>query len=124
RQMASVSGGTRWGGGIWMNSEDLARFGLLILNKGKWDGKQLVSEKWLREAVTRDGHAPDYGYLWWLNTKKQQWPSAPTSSFAAIGNGSNIIWIDPEHDIVIVWHWYSGGAIDGLIQRVMAAVTG
>ena len=39
RPIASVSGGTRWGGGLWINSEDLARFGLLILNNGKWDGR-------------------------------------------------------------------------------------
>ena len=64
----------------------------------------------------------DYGYLWWLNTKKKQWPSAPATSFAAIGNGSNTIWVDPEHDIVFVWHWHQGSSMDGLIQRILAAV--
>jgi CubicO group peptidase (beta-lactamase class C family) len=122
RQIGSVSGGTRWGGGLWINSEDLARFGLLVLNKGKWDGRQLVSAQWLRDAVTPSEHGPDYGYLWWLNTKQRQWPSAPASSFAAIGNGSNTIWIDPEHDIVFVWHWHQG-SMDGMIQRILAAVT-
>jgi CubicO group peptidase (beta-lactamase class C family) len=122
RQIGSVSGGTRWGGGLWINSEDLARFGLFVLNKGKWDGRQLVSEQWFRDAVTPSEHGPDYGYLWWLNTKQRQWPSAPASSFAAIGNGSNTIWIDPEHDIVFVWHWHQG-SMDGMIQRILAAVT-
>lgn len=121
RTIGSVSGGTRWGAGLWMNSEDLARFGLLVLNRGKWGNRQLVSEQWFRDAVTPSEHGPDYGYLWWLNTKKQQWPSAPASSFAALGNGSNTIWIDPEHDIVIVWHWHRG-AMDEMIQRVLAAV--
>ena len=55
----------------------------------------------------------DYGYLWWLNTKQKQWPSAPATSFAALGNGSNMIWIDPEHDIVFVWHWYDKRAMTG-----------
>jgi CubicO group peptidase (beta-lactamase class C family) len=123
-QVGSVSGGTRWGGGLWINSEDLARFGLLILNHGRWEQRQLVSEKWLKDAVTPSEHGPDYGYLWWLNTKKQQWPSGPASSFAAIGNGSNTIWIDPEHDIVFVWHWHQGQAMDGMVQRITAAVTG
>jgi CubicO group peptidase (beta-lactamase class C family) len=122
RQIGSVSGGTRWGGGIWINSEDLARFGLLILNHGKWGNRRLVSEKWLKDATIPSEHGPDYGYLWWLNTKKKQWPSGPASSFAAIGNGSNIIWIDPEHDIVFVWRWYQGKAMDGTVQRIMAAV--
>lgn len=124
RHIGSVSGGTRWGGGLWINSQDLARFGLLILNHGKWEDRQLVSEAWLKEAVTPSEHGPDYGYLWWLNTKKRQWPSGPASSFAAVGNGANIIWIDPEHDIVVVWHWHRNQAMDGLIQRIMAAVTG
>jgi CubicO group peptidase (beta-lactamase class C family) len=122
KQVESVSGGTRWGGGLWINSEDLARFGLLILNHGKWEGKQLVSEQWLKDAVTPSEHGGDYGYLWWLNTKHKHWPSAPVTAFAAEGNGSNIIWIDPEHDIVFVWHWYQGRAMDGMIQRIVASV--
>jgi CubicO group peptidase (beta-lactamase class C family) len=124
RQVSSVSGGTRWGGGLWINSEDLARFGLLILNHGRWGNRQLVSEKWLKDAVIPSEHGPDYGYLWWLNTKRQQWPSGPASSFAAIGNGGNTIWIDPEHDIVFVWHWYKSQSMDGMVQRIMAAVIG
>src|SRR5262249_36090487 len=51
KPVESVSGGTRWGGGLWINSQDLARFGLLILNRGNWNGKQLVSPEWIREAT-------------------------------------------------------------------------
>jgi CubicO group peptidase (beta-lactamase class C family) len=124
RQIGSVSGGTRWGGGLWIHSEDLARFGLLILNHGRWRDRQLVSAQWLKDAVKPSAHGPDYGYLWWLNTRQQQWPSGPATSFAAIGNGSNTIWIDPEHDIVFVWHWHQRPAMDGMIQRIVAAVSG
>ncbi len=123
KPVESVSGGTRWGGGLWINSQDLARFGLLILNKGNWNGKQLVSRKWIEDATTPSAHGPDYGYLWWLNTTGQHWPSGPKSSFAAIGAGGNIIWIDPEHDIVLVWHWHaSGDSVDGMIQRILASL--
>jgi CubicO group peptidase (beta-lactamase class C family) len=123
KTVGSVSGGTRWGGGLWINSEDLARFGLLALNKGKWENRQLVSSKWFEAGLTPSGVGnTDYGYLWWLNTQKRQWPSAPASSFAAIGNGSNTIWIDPEHDLVFVWHWHRGNAMDGMIQRIMASI--
>ncbi len=125
KPVESVSGGTRWGGGLWINSQDLARFGLLILNKGSWDGKQLVSAKWIQDATTPSEHGPDYGYLWWLNTRQKQWPSGPASSFAAIGAGGNIIWIDPDHDIVLVWHWAGAGkAVDGMVGRIVASVTG
>ncbi len=123
KQVASVSGGTRWGGGLWINSLDLARFGLLALNRGNWNGKQLVASSWFTSAVTPSEHGPDYGYLWWLNTKQKQWPSAPASSYAALGNGSNIIWVDPEHDMVLVWHWYENRALDGLLQKLVASVT-
>ena len=122
KRIGSVSGGTRWGGGIWMNSPDLARFGLLVLNHGTWNGRQLISAKWLQEAVVPSEHGPDYGYLWWLNTRKKQWPSGPASSFAAVGNGSNIIWIDPDHDIVFVWRWFENTAMDGMVRRIMGSV--
>ncbi len=125
KPVESVSGGTRWGGGLWINSQDLARFGLLILNRGNWGGKQLVSEEWIKEATTPSAHGPDYGYLWWLNTRQKQWPSGPASTFAAVGNGGNIIWIDPEHDLVLVWHWHEPGkAVDGMIQLLVAAAAG
>jgi CubicO group peptidase (beta-lactamase class C family) len=122
QKIGSVSGGTRWAGGLWINSQDMARFGLLVLNHGNWEGRQLISAAWLKDAVVPSEHGPDYGYLWWLNTKRKQWPSAPASSFAALGNGSNAIWIDPDHDIVFVWHWYQNPAMDGMLQRIMAAL--
>ena len=121
RKMTSVSGGTRWGGGLWINTRDEARFGYLFLRRGKWGDKQLISEKWVRMATTPGPLGPDYGFLWWLNTKQKQWPSAPASSFAAIGHGSNTIWVDPEHDIVVVWRWHQGSG-DELFKRVLAAV--
>jgi CubicO group peptidase (beta-lactamase class C family) len=121
-KIGSVSGGTRWGGGLWMNSEDLARFGLLVLNHGHWGDRQLVPAKWISEAVSPSERQPTYGYLWWLNTNKKMWPSAPVSSFAAIGNGVNLIWVDPDDDIVLVWRWFAGDAMDGMISRILEAL--
>jgi len=121
KRVQSVTGGTRWGGGIWMDSRDLARFGLLFLRNGEWDGKRILSERWIREATTRGPVGPDYGYLWWLNSGGIQWPGAPKSSYAAIGHGSNTLWVDPEHDLIIVWRWHDG-QMDELIRRVVGAV--
>ena len=121
KKMISVSGGTRWGGGLWINTRDEARFGYLFLRKGRWQDKQIISEKWVRMATTPGELGPDYGFLWWLNTKQKQWPSAPASSFAAIGAGSNTIWIDPEHDLVVVWRWHQGNG-DELFKRVLSAI--
>jgi len=121
KKMTSVSGGTRWGGGLWINTRDEARFGYLFLRRGKWGNKQIVSENWVKQATTPAPIGPDYGFLWWLNTKQKQWPSAPATSFAALGNGSNTIWIDPEHDLVVVWRWHQGSG-EELFKRVLAAM--
>lgn len=121
QKMPSVSGGTRWGGGLWISSRDEARFGLLFLRKGRWQEKQVVSESFVAQALTPAMTNPDYGYLWWLNARNRQWPGLPKSSFAAVGFGSNTIWIDPEHDLVVVWRWHKGDGAE-FFRRVVAAV--
>ena len=121
KKMKSVSGGTRWGGGLWISARDEARFGYLFLRKGHWGKKQIISENWVKMATTPAAIGPDYGFLWWLNTKQKQWPSAPATSFAAIGAGSNTIWVDPEHDLVVVWRWHQGNG-DELFKRVLASI--
>ena len=122
KEMESVSGGTRWGGGLWISARDEARFGYLILRRGKWNDKQIVSENWIRRATTPAPIGPDYGFLWWLNTQRKQYPSAPATSFAALGYGSNTIWVDPEHDLVVVWRWHQDKSADELFRRILAAV--
>jgi CubicO group peptidase (beta-lactamase class C family) len=122
KQMESVSGGTRWGGGLWINARDMARFGYLILRRGKWKNKQIISENWIRMATTPTTIGQDYGYLWWLNTQRKLYPDAPATSFAARGNGSNTIWIDPEHDLVVVWCWHQDRSANELFKRILAAV--
>lgn len=121
RQMPTVSGGTRWGGGVWMNSRDAARFGLLFLRRGQWGGRTVISSKWVGEATTPSAQKDDYGFLWWLNTGQKQWPSTPASSFAAVGFGSNTIWIDPDNDLVVVWRWHQGNGSE-FFARVIAAL--
>ncbi|UOQ68746.1 serine hydrolase domain-containing protein [Hymenobacter volaticus] len=121
KTMPSVSGGTRWGGGLIISARDEARFGYLMLRQGRWGRRQLVSPTWIKQATTRGPVGPDYGYLWWLNTEQKAWPDAPATSFAALGAGQNTIWIDPEHDLVIVWRWHDGSPNE-LIKRVLAAL--
>jgi CubicO group peptidase (beta-lactamase class C family) len=110
KRMASVSGGTRWGGGVWINSYDMARFGLLWLRNGKWGDKQIIPESYVKLATTASAHGPDYGFLWWLNTKGSQWPDSPKNSYEARGSGGNIIHIDPANDLVVVWRWSASSA--------------
>jgi CubicO group peptidase (beta-lactamase class C family) len=122
QSVASVSGGTRWGGGLWISARDEARFGYLFLRQGKWKNRQMISKNWVRVATSPTWIAQGYGYLWWLNTAHKQWPSLPATSFAALGYGSNTIWIDPEHDLVVVWRWHKDGSADEFFKRILAAV--
>lgn len=120
KKMPSVSGGTRWGGGLWINSMDQARFGLLFLRQGKWGNKEILPASWIAESVTPGPKNPDYGYLWWLNTRGA-WPGTSKTAFAAMGFGSNTIWIDPEHDLVIVWRWHAGSGAE-FFRKVVEAI--
>lgn len=119
--VASVSGGTRWGGGMWINSWDMACFGYLWLRGGNWAGKQILPPAYVKAALTPSEHGPDYGYLWWLNTKGKNLPGLPPTSFAALGAGSNDIVVSPEHDLVIVWRWHAGNPAE-FAKRVIAAI--
>ena len=120
--MQSVSGGGHWGGGMWISSRDHARFGYLHLRRGVWNGRRLLSERWLEQATTPCPVKPVYGCLWWLNTSRAHLPSAPETSFFALGAGQNAVWVDPEHDLVAVVRWIDTAALDGFIGRVLAAI--
>ncbi|MBC7723079.1 MAG: serine hydrolase [Pedobacter sp.] len=118
----SVSGGGHWGGGLFINAYDMARFGLLTLHKGNWNGKQILSEKWVDQALTPTPAKTDYGYMnWFLNTDKKLLPSAPAKAFVHIGNGNNIIYVDPEHDLVMVVRWIDNKGMDGVVKQVLMA---
>lgn len=121
KQIASVSGGTRWGGGVWINAQDMARFGYLWLRGGKWGDRQILPPAYVKAAVTPSQHGPDYGYLWWLNTQGKNYPGLPGTAYGARGAGSNTITILPEQDLVVVWRWHAGNEAD-FVQRVVAAI--
>jgi CubicO group peptidase (beta-lactamase class C family) len=106
-RMPSVSGGTRWGGGVWISSWDMARFGYLWLRGGRWGEREILPAEYVRAALTPSAHGPDYGFLWWLNTRGENWPGLPASAFGARGAGNNTIFVSPEHDLLIVWRWHA-----------------
>lgn len=121
QQMQSVSGGGHWGGGMFISTQDHARFGYLFLRGGNWDGAQLISKKWIEMASTPTPVRTNYGYMnWFLNTEQgKQYPSAPNGNIFFVGAGSNVIWLDPSHDMVVVVRWLT--SVDPFIQRVLAA---
>jgi CubicO group peptidase (beta-lactamase class C family) len=122
-EMQSVSGGGHWGGGLFIGSRDQARFGLLYLRRGVWRGRRLLSENWIKDATTPVSVQPAYGYLVWLNTDRQRYPSAPATSVFVLGAGTNIIWIDPDHDLVAVVRWIEDKHVDTFMKLVLESVT-
>ena len=120
----SVSGGGHWGGGLFINARDMARFGYLTLRNGRWKDRQLLSPEWVRLARTPTVPQPTYGYMnWFLNTDRKYIASATPSTFVHVGNGNNIIIVDPDNDLVAVVRWIETPAMDGFVQRLLGAIT-
>jgi hypothetical protein len=122
QRVQSVSGGGHWGGGMFISARDHARLGLLVARRGRWGDRQVLSQAWIDEMVSPSPTNEGYGYMWWLNRGDARYPSAPPSSFSARGAGTNLIWVDPDHDLVVVLRWIAGTAIDGFLARLLAAV--
>lgn len=119
----SVSGGGHWGGGMFINARDMARFGYLTLRRGRWKDQQILSEEWVRMATTPTTVQPTYGFMnYFLNIDRKYIPSASANAFAHVGNGVNLIYVDPENDLVIVVRWLEQKAIDGFVQRVLESL--
>jgi len=104
---------------MFISARELARFGHLFLNRGKWKGKQLISAAWI-DAATKS-HVPAsmpleelsgadgrgmYGYNWWANgvkaNGKRKWPDAPVGTYAASGYNNNDMFVIGKWNMVIV----------------------
>jgi CubicO group peptidase (beta-lactamase class C family) len=112
--------------GLESTCRDLARFGVLMLREGRWEGKRVVSSSWVRQATGRPSTELNaaYGYLWWLNrkgvvgsplaatsiaaandpnTKRGRLvPGAPADMYWALGLGNQIVQVDPGSRTVVV----------------------
>ncbi|MBM3569187.1 MAG: serine hydrolase [Alphaproteobacteria bacterium] len=122
RPMVSVPGGSHWGGGIVISSPDHARLGLLVAREGKWGERQILPAGWAGRLRESPPQHKGYGLMWWLNTDRVQYPSAPASSLFAMGAGNHLIWIDPDHDLVAVIRWVDGAKADALLGKILAAM--
>ena len=121
-QMQSVTGGGHSGGGMFISAEDMARFGLLFLNNGVWDGKRLLSEAWVKAVQQPSTPNPNYGYMWWLNQQgARHWKNLPEHLYYAAGFGGNFIVIDQENDLVIVLRWLEPSQIEAFLELVYGA---
>ena len=83
------------GWGLTLTPMDMAKIGQLYLNDGMWEGKQIISSKWVEDSTTEHSRWKkrnlSYGYLWWVNEE----------GYAAMGDGGNIIYINTKKKLVI-----------------------
>ena len=124
RRVQSVAGGGHWGGGMFINAWDMARFGYLFLHNGKWKDRQIVSEKWIQMARTPGPANKDYGFAnWYLNTDRKPMPLLPANSVRFVGAGNNVIYIDWDNDLVVVVRWIKDDASQNeFFGKVIAAM--
>ncbi len=101
---------------FWSNSRSMARFGLLMLNNGKWENTQIINENFASAATNSSQQINEsYGYLWWLNGKSSfqlpqsqvQFqgsiiPNAPNDMYMALGKNDQKIYIVPSQKMVII----------------------
>lgn len=100
----------------WSNTRSMARFGLLVYAKGKWEDDIIVSESFLNEATNTSQNINEaYGYLWWLNGKSsfhlpqsqlefpgKLIPNAPDDTYAALGKNDQKIYVVPSKKLVVI----------------------
>ncbi len=83
-------------GGTTTTIHDAAKIGLLLREKGKFNGWQIVSEKWINQSLQPTSHAPYYGYLWWIDNQSKN------RNVAASGDpGNYMIWF-PDLDLLFL----------------------
>lgn len=98
---ADAQGISDGGNGVSMNIYDMAKFGMLYLNGGEWQGSQLVSRDWVTQSTTvqfeRDSGSADYGYQWWVRTfGDHDYPA-----YFAQGHAGQYIFVVPDLQLVI-----------------------
>ena len=133
KRMKSVTGGGHFGGGMFISAHDLARFGYLFLRNGRWNGRQIVSERWIAMARTPGSANPAYGYMnWFLNNPQKTadgadgplpFPSTPRSSVTFQGNGVNVVYLDWDNDLLVVARWVDNNrSLDQFLGKVIGAI--
>lgn len=94
----------------YATARDWARFGLLYLNDGVWDGERILPEGWVKYTTTPAPAAPQgqYGAQWWLNAgakdnpSNRAYPSLPTDTFLADGFEGQSVFVIPSKKLVVV----------------------
>ena len=124
RRMQSVSGGGHWGGGVFIHARDQARIGLMLLRRGIWGGRRILSEAWIERMLRALPALPAIRLSVVAQHRSRALSERLGASYYARGAGGNLTWIDPENDLVAVLRWTDPAAMDGFMKLTMAALDG
>lgn len=122
---------------FWITARDLARFGVLFLQRGRWDDRQIIPDEWITRSTTpytiireeSDRGAVGYGYMWW---------TYGDGSYLATGTGGQKLLVDPNRELVVVnrvdtgeglrralwWEWgprVTNGQFMEIVSRIESA---
>ncbi|QSB28923.1 serine hydrolase [Flavobacterium sp. CLA17] len=105
---------------VYLSSRDMGKLGLLYMNQGVWNGKQVISKDWVKESLTKQSvvQGVNYGYLWWL--KYLDVNGVRYNGKAAQGNGGQKIYIWEEQNMVTIitgGNYNSQSPSDEIIQK-------
>ncbi|MUP47126.1 class C beta-lactamase-related serine hydrolase [Gramella sp. BOM4] len=117
-KMQSVSGGGHSGGGMFINTQDMARFGLLFMNSGTWKNQNLIPSNLIEEAIRSSEPNPAYGYMWWLNAGDREMSNINKDIFYAAGFGGNFIVVDRKNQMVIVTRWLEPSKLEDFLNLI------
>ncbi len=95
------NGVVQTGGGLQLRPRDMAKIGYLFLNDGRWQGRQIITEGWIREATKKQAPDRDYGYQWWLGQFRVR--DRAVTAYGAQGRGGQFIIVFPELQMVAVF---------------------
>jgi CubicO group peptidase (beta-lactamase class C family) len=119
---------------IWATARDWARFGLLYLRDGVWEGRRILPEAWVAYTTTPAPAAPrgEYGALFWLNVgpdgdpSRRLWPRAPRDTYAAQGFRAQKLFMIPSRELILVRFGATSGHgawdSDAFIADILAAL--
>lgn len=115
------------GNGFSMNIYDMAKFGRLFLNKGEWEGKQIISQNWIEESTKvqfdRKAGSANYGYQWWVRT----FGSQKYDAYFAQGHWGQFIFVIPEINLMVVFTSHHEGSTNmywNFVNEVVSAYEG
>lgn len=111
------------GYGLCLSADEMAKLGLLCLKKGAFNNRRIVSEKWIEESTVVRLHCDKkfrnmkYGYLWWIIDEN-------VGSYAAIGNSGNVIYINPQKELVVTVSGYFKPTVFDRIDFIKEQIEG